>query len=766
MKQLTTGNHWGGYRATVRDGKVAELAPISEADEVSEMTASMIDSLDAPSRVRRPAVRESWLKGGPGTAGGRRGADPFIEVSWEKATTLLSEELLRVRGLYGNQAIFAGSYGWASAGRFHHAQSQIHRFYNMFGGYVKSVNAYSFAAGEVILPHVITGLRQTMSEAPSWHEIAENTDLVVAFGGLPLKNAQIQNGGVGEHTAGAWIATCAEKGTRFVGISPIRDDMPEQAQADWIPIRPNSDTALMLALAHWLETNGHANRAFLDRYTVGYDRFLPYMLGETDGIPKDAAWAEGLTGIPRADIEALAARMTRGRVLVSLSWSLQRADHGEQPYWMGVVLAAILGGIGLAGGGIAIGLAAEHGNGNPDPQMAWAAVPSGVNEVRDFIPVARISDMLLNPGGAFEYNGRTHTYPDIKIVHWAGGNPFHHHQDLNRLRAAWSKPDTIIVQDIFWTAAARHADIVLPATSPMERNDIMAAPLDGWALAMKKLVEPQGEARDDHAIFAGLAARLGFADAFTEGRDEMGWLRHLWDRSRQEASRVDRELPTFEEFWEEGVLRLSGGPEIRRYLGPFRDDPEGNPLRTPSGRIEIFSDKIAGFGYDGIAGHPVWREPYEWLGAVGAYPLHLISNQPRTRLHSQLDPGAGSRADKIEGREPMRLNPEDAEARGLREGDVARVFNDRGALLAGVRIDAAVMPGVVQLATGAWFDPAAPEQPKSLDRHGNPNVLTADRGTSPLSQGPSAHTCLVEIERFEGALPEMGAFVPPTMAAE
>lgn len=766
MTELTTGNHWGGYRATVKDGKVTGLAPISDADEVSEMTASMIDSLDAPSRIRRPAVRESWLKGGPGTAGERRGVDPFVEVSWEKMTTLLSEELLRVRSRYGNKAIFAGSYGWASAGRFHHAQSQIHRFYNMFGGYVKSVNAYSFAAGEVILPHVITGLRQTMSEAPSWHEIAENTDLVVAFGGIPLKNAQIQNGGVGEHTAGAWIATCAEKGTQFIGISPIRDDMPEQAGADWIPIRPNSDTALMLALAHWLETNGHANRGFLDRYTVGYERFLPYLLGETDGVPKDAAWAEGLTGIAKADIEALAQRMTRGRVLVSLSWSLQRADHGEQPYWMGVVLAAMLGGIGLAGGGIAIGLAAEHGNGNPDPQMAWAAVPSGVNEVRDFIPVARISDMLLNPGGAFEYNGRTHTYPDVKIVHWAGGNPFHHHQDLNRLREAWSKPDTIIVQDIFWTAAARHADIVLPVSSPMERNDIMAAPLDGWALAMKKLVEPQGEARDDHSIFAGLAERLGFLEAFTEGRDEMAWLRHLWDRSRQEASRVGRELPTFEDFWEDGYLRLSGGPEIRRYLGPYRDDPEGNPLRTPSGRIEIYSEKIAGFGYAGIAGHPVWREPYEWLGAVGAHPLHLISNQPRTRLHSQLDPGAGSRADKIEGREPMRLNPRDAEARGLKDGDVARVFNDRGDLLAGVRIDAAVMPGVVQLATGAWFDPAAPEQAKSLDRHGNPNVLTADRGTSPLSQGPSAHTCLVEVERFEGAPPEVGAFAPPPMAAE
>jgi biotin/methionine sulfoxide reductase len=765
--KLTTANHWGSYVAELRQGQVDSLSPLVLGDDVSDMSASILDTLDGKSRIRRPAIRESWLKGGPGTDGHLRGADRFIEVEWDQALDLLAGEITRIRGTHGNQAIYAGSYGWASAGRFHHAQSQIHRFYNMAGGYTKSVNAYSFAAGEVILPHILTDLRSTMYDAPSWYEIAEHTDLMLAFGGLALKNTQIQNGGLGQHTARDWMAKLGAGKGQFIGISPIRDDMTPELQAEWMPIRPNTDTALMMALAYCLDQAGKVDTAFLARYTTGFDAFRPYLLGESDGVPKTPAWAAQITGIPETDITALADRMTRGRVLISLSWSLQRADHGEQSYWMGVVLAAMLGQIGLPGGGIAIGLAGEHGNGNPDPQLRWAAVPTGRNPIDSFIPVARISDMLLNPGAEFDYNGKRLTYPDIRMVHWAGGNPFHHHQDLNRLRKAWAKPETVVVQEIFWTPAARHADIVLPVTTVMERNDIAVAQLDGWAVAMKKLVAPVGQARNDHDIMADVADRLGFKAQFTEDRSEMDWLRDIWDRSRQEAGRVGRELPSFDDFWEAGHLHLEGGPETRCFLGEFRKDPIANRLKTPTGKIEIFSKTIADFGYAEIAGHPTWTEPYEWLGgaAIEQTPLHLISNQPKSRLHSQLDPGRGSVKTKIQGREPMRMNPQDAKARGLQDGALVRVFNARGSCLAGIFLDEAIMPGVVQLATGAWYDPEAPERDGSLDRHGNPNVLTADRGTSRLSQGPSAHTCLVQVEAVLGDTPEMKAFDQPAFAS-
>jgi biotin/methionine sulfoxide reductase len=300
----------------------------------------------------------------------------------------------------------------------------------------------------------------------------------------------------------------------------------------------------------------------------------------------------------------------------------------------------------------------------------------------------------------------------------------------------------------------------LPATTTLERNDIGRASNDAHIYAMHQAVEPVGKARDDHAIFAGVAARLGFAERFTEGRSEMQWLRHLYDVFRQQAARERIELPDFDAFWESGEIELPLADHQRTLFADFRSAPDAHPLPTPSGRIEIFSDTIDGFGYDDCSGHPRWYEPAEWLGGEQArrYPLHLISHQPTTRLHSQLDCGKTSVASKVQDREPVTINPQDADARGIREGDVVRLYNDRGACLAGARISDSVRPGVVILATGAWYDP---HTPGGVDRHGNPNVLTLDKGTSRLAQGPSAHTTLVEMERADDDQPKVEAFDAP-----
>ena len=196
-------------------------------------------------------------------------------------------------------------------------------------------------------------------------------------------------------------------------------------------------------------------------------------------------------------------------------------------------------------------------------------------------------------------------------------------------------------------------------------------------------------------------------------------------------------------------------------MSAFRADPVANALKTPSGKIEIFCQTVADFGYDDCPGHPVWRAPIEWLGAVGRYPLHLISNQPTHKLHSQLDHGSVSRGGKRKGREPAILHPDDAAARGIAEGDIVRVFNDRGACLCTATLSDVIRPGVMQVSTGAWYDPAVPGDPDALCKHGNPNVLTPDRGTSRLGQGPTAHSCLVDVERFEGVPPAVTAFDPP-----
>lgn len=761
----TLATHWGTYRVQMRDGAPSFLAPYEADADPSPIADAMIEARTSPARILRPAIRQSFLESRAAAGGQGRGAEPFVEVSWEVALDLVAAELGRVRRDHGNGAIYGGSYGWASAGRFHHAQSQVHRFLNTIGGYTRSVQNYSFAAADTILPHVIGDRRGLASGHTPWRLLAGHADLIVMFGGASHKNAQVSSGGLSRHALRDGLRSCREAGTRLVSISPIRDDTLAEAGAEWWAPRPNSDVALMLGLCHTLLTENLHDPTFLARYTVGFDRVAAYLSGAEDGIAKSAGWAAALCAVPADDIRALARRMAAGRTFIMMSWSLQRADHGEQPYWMAVTLAAMLGQIGLPGGGFGFGYGSVNGVGNAAHEIAWPSLPQGENAVGDFIPVARIADMLLHPGEGYDFNGARRVYPDIRLVYWAGGNPFHHHQDLNRLVGAWQRPETIIVHEPWWTATARHADIVLPVTTQLERNDIVCANRDLMLAASHRLAEPAGEARDDFAIFSALAARLGVEDAFTEGRDEESWLRQLYGLARQRIAAAEMEIPDFDSFWREGVTLLPEPEVVKPLLADFRADPDKHKLATPSGLIELFSEHIASFGYADCHGHAAWLESEEWLGAPAAsrFPLHLISNQPVTKLHSQYDSGSHARAAKIADREPIRMHPDDAVARGLRDGDVVRVFNDRGACLAGLRISDALRPGVVQLSTGAWFDPLEPGRPGALDKHGNPNVLTPDRGTSRLGQGPSAHSCLVEIEVYRGALPEVTSHLPPAL---
>ena len=767
-QHFPTATQWGTYDAEVEGGRLKQLNDYAADPAPSIIGAGLIDAIDDKVRVRRPMVRKSFLEKGLRSNKSDRGSEPFVAVSWDKALDLAANEIDRVRKHHGNKSIFASSYGWASSGRFHHAQSQIHRFMNLAGGYVRHKNSYSHAAAEVTLKHIVADMKDIIHEqATDWPSIASDCELFIAFGGLPSKNAQVNLGGVGRHTLHEGMQSCYDAGVEFVNISPLKTDIAEIFEPEWLTIRPNTDAAMMLALAYTLVTEKLYDKNFISTHTVGLDQFLPYLNGDSDGQPKSAEWAARITGVPAKSIIDLARRMADSRTMISTAWSLQRSDHGEQPIWLTVILASLLGQIGLPGGGFGIGYGCENGIGNPVKIFKWPALSQGTNIVKEFIPVARIADMLLSPGGQFDYDGLALTYPDIRLVYWAGGNPFHHHQDLNRLVEAFRQPECVIVNEIWWTATARHADIVFPITTVLERNDLMVTKWEPMATPMHKAIEPIGESRNDYDVFSELAKRLGFREAFTEGRSEEEWLRHLWNQARQRAGEANFELPDFDVFWKEGPKDVLKAQDKKILLETFRNDPQKNPLSTPSGKIEIFSDVIAGFRYDDCPGHPVWMEPFEWLGSKAAknFPLHIISNQPSTRLHSQLDSGAVSKGSKINDREPMTMNPEDAASRGIRTGDIVKIFNDRGSCLAGVNLSENIMPGVIQLATGAWFDPAVPGEIGALCKHGNPNVLTMDKGTSRLAQGPTALSTLVEVEIFDDDIPTVTAHLPPTISS-
>lgn len=754
--------HWGTYQVATEGERISSISPVSWDKNPSLIGQSLTESVTGNTRIRRPSVRLGYLTGGPASRESR-GKEPFVEVSWEQAIALVAKEMLSVQRRCGNEAIFGGSYGWASAGRFHHAQSQLHRFLKGFGGYTASTNTYSSAAGERILPHILGPLSPLHHQHTHWSVLEEHCEVFMAIGGLPVRNAQVNGGGANDHMLKHWLERLHQKGVKFINVSPVKNDLSAVPDAQWLAIKPGTDTALLLALCHTLISESRYDRAFVDSHTVGFEPFRAYLLGETDGKPKTAKWAAAITGLDEQSIIALARTLCEKRSMVNISWSIQRARQGEQTYWATVALTALLGQIGTAGGGLAFGYACTNLAGAGRVSFSGPRLPAGKNKVDSVIPVARLSDMLLHPGEQYQFDGQLKHYPDIRLVYWAGGNAFHHHQDLNRLVEAWRRPETVVVHEQYWTAQAKFSDIVFPVTTSLERNDIGSASHDGFMIAMRQQIPAVAEARDDYSIFSDLAKALGFGEQFTEGRSAEQWLPALYEASRDRAQQDGIDLPAFDDFWQQGKLEYAAPEKPQIFLSNFRASPEDFPLSTPSGKIELYSETIASFGYRECPGHPYWDEEEADFQAQQAqiWPLHLLSSQPRTRLHSQYDHGTVSRNTKIQGREPLWMNPQDALLRGINEGDVVRVFNQRGAILAGVHISSQIIPGVVQISTGAWYDPLDPTTPGSLDKHGNPNVLTEDKGSSRLGQGCIAQSCRVEIELWQQELPPITAFDPP-----
>lgn len=760
--KFRNSSHWGAFLAEVEDGKITGVQPFEHDPDPSPMLQAIPGTVHARARVTQPMVREGWLKNGPGSGKGR-GAEPFVPVSWEKALELVSDELSRVKETYSNEAIFGGSYGWASAGIFHYARTQLRRFLFAYGGCVDQATNYSFGTATAFVPHIVGDLKSVTGPMTTWGAVAKHSEMLILFGGANPKNTQVARGGCVAHARLPSLQQVAEAGVDVVNVSPCRDDTPEFLNPQWVPVKPNTDAALMLALAHTLIVEDLHDSAFLESHCAGFERVGPYLMGETDGQPKDADWGAAITGIDADTIRDLARRMGAKRTLVSAAWSLQRADHGEMTYWSLILLASILGHIGLPGGGFTFGYGSSGGMGDADVLFNPPSLSGGKNPINYAIPAARIADALMEPGKVIDFNGKKITYPDIKLIYWAGGNPFHHHQDLNRLLEGWQKPDTVIVHEPWWTATARHADIVLPATTTLERNDIGSNGRDPYLSVMEKAIEPVGEARNDFDILSDLSRQLGCEEEFTEGRNEDEWLRFLYETCRQGAQTNEVSMPDFDSFWKQGWFRIPDKEEDFTMFTEFRADPVAKKLRTKSGKVELYSEKIAKFDYDDCPPHATWIEPAEWLGSDIAkkFPLHMISSQPKTRLHSQMDCGPVAGATKVAGREPVAINPEDAAARGISDGDLVRLFNDRGACLAGAVVTEDLRPGAIRLYTGAWYDPVDGGKPGSLDRHGNPNMLTLDKGTSKLGQGPSAQTALVEIELYKEDAPEVSVFEAP-----
>ncbi len=771
-REVLTGAHWGVMKAKVEGGRFVEAIPFAKDPLPTSLVEYTPDMVYSQSRIRHPMVRAGFLKEGPKSNSGKRGRDAFVQVSWDKALELVASELKRVRATSGPSAIYAGNPGWKSPGKLHSSSAALARLLNLNGGYTPAMGDYSTGAGQVIMSHVM-GNMEVYSQQTAWPVVLKESDLIVMWGSDPMTTLKM-GWVLPDHYGYAGLKKLKESGKKVISIDPFLSDSAQYLRADWIAPRPNTDTAILLAVAYTLEKEKLHDEKFLKDYTVGFDRFSEYLKGAEDGQEKTPEWAASISGLSAERIRELARQMSSSRTMIMGGWSIQRADHGEQPYWALVTVAAMLGQIGLPGGGF--GFSYHYASGGAP--SCNSAVPGGFSggkspdNMPEGIPVARISDALLHPGESIDFNGHQVTFPDIKLVYWAGGNPFHHQQDRNKMIRAWDKPETVIIQDQFWTASAKFADIVLPISTSFERNDLeMGGDYSTrFLFPMHKVIDPLYESKSDFEVCAAIADRLGYKNQFTEGKNEMDWLRTFYDAAFKQAGAKGIDIPSFSKFWESGVyveFKKQKNSDAWVRHADFREDPLLEPLGTPSGLIEIYSKTIAKMGYQDCAGHAKWYEPAEWLGSSKSesYPLHLLSPHPADRLHSQANHSKLREKYSIQGREPVWINDQDASVRGIQNGDVVRVFNERGEVLAGAYVTDRLRPGVVRLREGGWYDPAKPGVSGSLCKYGDVNVLTLDQGASSLSQANIANTALVQIEKFKGTLPEVTAFLPPVTQA-
>ncbi|QCD43909.1 molybdopterin-dependent oxidoreductase [Campylobacter mucosalis] len=777
-KRVFGANRFGLFWANLNSGQVVSVDSFEGDKFPNTMNYSLPDVVQNENRVLYPMVRKSYLKAKGPAKSELRGKDEFVRVSWDVALDLAAKALKENFDKYGSEAVYGECYWWGGSGKVSWGRTVAHRMLKVLGGYVEESGDYSTGAGLVIMPHVV-GSSSVYDTPTKWRAIAKNAKNVVFWGTDPLVTGQI-SWVPPTHDGYLGLQELKKSDAKIYSVNVMVNETAKYFGSQNLIVRPNTDTAMAIAMCHYLYTNNLYDAEFIKKYTVGFNKFKDYFMGKNDGVEKNLEWASKICGLDVKSMADLATKLAKEPSTIIIGRALQRADHGELAFWSLVTLSAMLGHIGKEGLGFEYNL--YYSNGATDKiAPALKGISTRISEKYDSvdnapwrttknitIPSSRSIQALLNPGKEIDYDGVKIKLPHMRVAYMASGSMFTRHQNVNNAVKAWRKFDTVITAEPYWTSTAKLSDIVLPVAIEIERDDInQTAPTGEYIVANRPIIEPMGESRSDYWICHEICKRWGRGDVFSEGKTEKEWAKEFYEDAQAQAKNMGLNMPSFDEFWQVGYVQFKEDKKESEYytrFADFRADPAKNRLGTPSGKIEIYSPVIAKFGYDDCPAHPAWIEPFEWLGSDIAkkYPIHVVSPHSRYRLHSQLNNSIIRNFAEVSGREPMLINPKTAEIRGIKTGDIVRVFNDRGEILAGALLTDLVQENVAIICEGAWYDPEIWGE-KSLCQHGCVNVLTNDKGTSKLAQSNTAHTTLAQVEKFKGKILPIKAFSKPNI---
>jgi anaerobic dimethyl sulfoxide reductase subunit A len=716
----TCGHNCGGrcvVNAHVVDDRIVRIStdPARWQPDLPPLHAcgrgvGQIERVYHPDRLKHPLRRR-----------GPRGSGQFERVSWDEALDFVAREMLRIRAQHGNASILDCS----RSGNLSmlHGWGVPKRFLYKFGGCTELWSNMS-AEAEVFSVRMTFGAKADYKSAGREPTDYVNSRLILMWGWSPA------DGTFGTGTQ-QYLKEAKRRGVRIVCVDPRRTRTSQLLADEHVFIRPSTDAAALIAMAYVIVTEGLHDQAFCDRHVLGFDEahlppdaprgasYRSYLTGESDGVPKTPQWAAERCGMPAETIRRLAIEFATAKpAALQCGYAPGRTAFGEQFHRAAYALAAITGNIGIAGGNTGVSNGATG-------RAGINSFPAGTNPINSRVATPLLADLLAR--------GRSGGYPaDIRMIYSAGGDLFNQCPNAGKIAASLGGVELIVVQDHFLTPTARHADIVLPATTFWERNDVHTpwAGAGHYAIFMKQAIRPMHECRNDIDIFADLARRVGIAD-FNE-RSEMEWLRALTADA----------VGDFEAFTRNGVARFAPPADAVAFAAQIRD-PDRHRFTTPSGRIEIYSMALAAnpdpYGLGRIPPIPTWIEPDR---PDARYPLLLCSPKSRARTHS------------IHGNQPklaridpddVWMHPADAAARGIADGEHVRVFNDRGSTLLPVKVTPRIAPGIVSIKEGAWF---TPDGQGGADTRGCANALSDDRA-APCG-ATTYNTNRVEVERAVG----------------